>query len=193
MRSSVTFIVPPSAYTRSIAKRITNETYNWVSDPRWHPSGDKVIATKWYFSSRSLGAGEGWEFPVPVSAESPVEAGAGRRLVSKRLPMGWTKADYVEQQIGHEQFVWAGDDALIYAGNVKDVGGTYTYSKGVLASTKCIHSCFMRFQMFTRVSTPYSNVTYRRAWKRHLLMRSLVVQAGLHSLVMDAHLRSYVV
>lgn len=121
----------------SVAQRITNETYNWVSDPRWHPSGDKVIATKWYFSSRSLGAGEGWEFPVPaLNAGSPVqvEAGAGKRLVSKRLPRGWTKADYVEQQIGHEQFIWAGDDALIYAGNVKDVDGSYTYSKGALAS-----------------------------------------------------------
>jgi Tol biopolymer transport system component len=118
----------------SIAQRITNETYNWVSDPRWHPSGDKVVATKWYYSSRSLGAGEGWEFPVPaVHAQSQVEAGAGKRLVSKSLPMGWTKADYVEQQIGHEQFIWAGDDALIYAGNVRDVGGSYTYSKGALA------------------------------------------------------------
>jgi len=108
-----------------------------VSDPRWHPSGDKVIATKWYFSSRSLGAGEGWEFPVPaLNAGSPVrvEAGAGKRLVSKRLPMGWTKANYVEQQIGHEQFIWAGDDALIYAGNVRDVDGSYTHSKGALAS-----------------------------------------------------------
>ncbi|KAG2087033.1 uncharacterized protein F5147DRAFT_790992 [Suillus discolor] len=41
--------------------------------------------------------------------------------------------DYVEQQIGHEQFIWAGDDALIYAGNVRDVGGSYSYSKGALA------------------------------------------------------------
>lgn len=105
-----------------------------MSDPRWHPSGDKVIATKWYYSSRSLGAGEGWEFPVPtVHAQSQVEAGAGKRLVSKKLPVGWTKEDYVEQQIGHEQFIWAGDDALIYAGNVRDVGGSYSYSKGALA------------------------------------------------------------
>ncbi|OAX41869.1 hypothetical protein K503DRAFT_734746 [Rhizopogon vinicolor AM-OR11-026] len=124
---------------RADAQRITNETYNWVSDPRWHPSGDKVIATKWYFSSRSLGAGEGWEFPVPpVNAKSLVEVGAGKRIVSKRLPIGWTKEDYVEQQIGHEQFIWAGDDTLIYAGNVKDVDGTYTYSKDVHKGTYSI-------------------------------------------------------
>lgn len=124
------------------AQRITNETYNWVSDPRWHPSGDKVIATKWYYSSRSLGAGEGWEFPVPaVNTKSKVEIGAGKRLVSKSLPMGWTKADYVEQQIGHEQFIWAGDDTLIYAGNVIDVDGSYTYSKDV---HKGIYAIFQR-------------------------------------------------
>lgn len=119
-----------------------------MSDPRWHPSGDKVIATKWYYSSRSLGAGEGWEFPVPaVHAQSQVETGAGKRLVSKRLPMGWTKADYVEQQVGHEQFIWAGDDALIYSGNVRDVDGSYTYSKGALAfavsctCSSCAYRC----------------------------------------------------
>jgi hypothetical protein len=127
---------------KSIAQRITNETYNWVSDPRWHPSGDIVVATKWYFSSRSLGAGEGWEFPVPaVNAKSLVETGAGKRLVSKRLPMGWTKADYVEQQVGHEQFIWAGVDTLIYAANVKDVDGTYTYSKGTLTSAVSSMHC----------------------------------------------------
>ncbi|KAG0706559.1 hypothetical protein DFH29DRAFT_901726 [Suillus ampliporus] len=117
---------------RADARRITNETYNWVSDLRWHPSGDKVVATKRYYSSRSLGAGEGWEFSVPTfNTKSQIEVGAGKRLVSKNLPMGWTKADYVEQQIGYEQFIWAGDDALIYAGNVRDVDGSYTYSKDV--------------------------------------------------------------
>ncbi|KAG1734440.1 uncharacterized protein EDB91DRAFT_1146890 [Suillus paluster] len=124
------------------AQRITNETYNWVSDPRWHPAGDKVVATKWYYSSRSLGAGEGWEFPVPpINTKSQVEAGAGKRLVSKSLPMGWKKADYVEQQIGHEQFIWAGNDVLIYAGNVRDVDGSYTYSKDVHQG---IYSIFRR-------------------------------------------------
>ncbi|KAJ8593990.1 hypothetical protein M405DRAFT_879032 [Rhizopogon salebrosus TDB-379] len=55
--------------------------------------------------------------------------------------MGWSKADYVEQQVGHEQFIWAGVDALIYAANVKDVDGTYTYSKDV---HKGIYSIFRR-------------------------------------------------
>ncbi|KAG6332695.1 hypothetical protein ID866_6396 [Astraeus odoratus] len=117
---------------RSSAARVTNETYNWVSDPRWHPSGDKIIATKWYFSSRSLGGGEGWEYPVPAldGTEHRVEVNAGKRLVSRDLPLGWSKSDYVEQQIGYEHFSWAADDVVIYAGNVRDVQGSFQYGKG---------------------------------------------------------------
>ncbi|KAI6117523.1 hypothetical protein EDD16DRAFT_1481316 [Pisolithus croceorrhizus] len=118
---------------RLSARQVTNETYNWVSDPRWHPSGAKIIATKWYFSSRSLGAGEGWEYPVPSldDKEHPVEVNAGKRLISRDLPFGWSKSNYVEQQIGHEQFSWAADDVVVYAGNVRDSQGTFEYSKDV--------------------------------------------------------------
>ncbi|KAH7890028.1 hypothetical protein F5I97DRAFT_626000 [Phlebopus sp. FC_14] len=129
---------------RLAAIRVTNETYNWVSDPRWHPSGSKLVATKWYFSSRSLGAGEGWEYPVPSFSDAEghhVEVNAGKRLVSKVLPLGWTKSDYIEQQIGHEQFSWSADDALVYAGNVRDVGGSFQYSKDLHQG---IYSIFAR-------------------------------------------------
>ena len=51
------------------AQRVTNETYRWVSEPRFHPSGKTIIATKWYFTTRSLGGGEGWEYPVPSVEE----------------------------------------------------------------------------------------------------------------------------
>lgn len=61
-----------------------------------------------------------------------MEVNSGRRLVSKVLPLGWTKADYIEQQIGHEQFSWSGDDTLIYSGNVQDVLGAFEYSKGIV-------------------------------------------------------------
>ncbi|KAI5987546.1 hypothetical protein EDD15DRAFT_2173549 [Pisolithus albus] len=128
---------------RLSARRVTNETYNWVSDPRWHPSGAKIIATKWYFSSRSLGAGEGWEYPVPSldDKEHPVEVNAGKRLISRDLPFGWSKSDYVEQQIGYEQFLWAADDVVVYAGNVRDSQGAFTYSKDV---HKGIYSIFSK-------------------------------------------------
>ncbi|CAL1703396.1 unnamed protein product [Somion occarium] len=111
------------------AQRITNETYRWVSDARFHPSGTKLIATKWYTSSRSLGAGEGWEYPIPTSMDEVIEVGSGKRLVGRTLPAGWGPDRYGDQQVGSEQFIWHGNDTLIYSKNVKDTNGYYTYSK----------------------------------------------------------------
>ena len=116
---------------RCVAQRVTNETYRWVSDPRFHPSGTKIIATKWYFSQRSLGAGEGWEYDLPNVKETQIGIGSGKRLVGRSLPFGWDVEEYGEQQIGPEQFVWAGEDSLIYSKNMQDVDGTFQYSKDV--------------------------------------------------------------
>ncbi|KAF8162835.1 hypothetical protein B0H34DRAFT_794607 [Crassisporium funariophilum] len=117
------------------ARRVTNETYRWVSDARFHPSGDRVIATKWYTSERSLGAGEGWEYPVPSveglhKHSAAIEAGSGTRLVSRTLPRGWTAQEYGEQQIGPEQLLWQGNDSIVYSKNVVDQN-EFTYSKDV--------------------------------------------------------------
>lgn len=106
-----------------------------MSDARFHPSGTKVVATKWHFSSRSLGAGEGWEYSIPESSEDSVEAGRGKRLVGRTLPVGWGPEDYGDQQIGPEQFIWQGEDAVIYAKNVIDTNGQWTYSKGTCISS----------------------------------------------------------
>ncbi|EGN96264.1 hypothetical protein SERLA73DRAFT_94359 [Serpula lacrymans var. lacrymans S7.3] len=111
------------------ATRVTNETYHWVSDARFHPSGSKVVATKWYYTSRSLGSGEGWEYDISECAE--VGVGAGRRVVSRSLPTGWGATNYGDQQIGPEQFVWAGEDKLIFSKNIRDTQGTFAYSKDV--------------------------------------------------------------
>ena len=108
---------------------MTNETYRFVSDPRWHPDGDRVVATKWYFSGRSLGGPEAWEYSVP-SEPTQIEIASGKRLLSRTLPPGWTAEQYNDQQIGPEQALWAGNDALIYAKNVLDTQGTFQYSKG---------------------------------------------------------------
>ncbi|CAA7266376.1 unnamed protein product [Cyclocybe aegerita] len=118
------------------AQRVTNETYRWVSDARFHPSGSKVIATKWYTSSRSLGAGEGWEYSVPsledIRKQKPprIEVGSGKRVVSRSLPLGWTSERYGDQQIGPEQLIWHGGDSIIYAKNIRDPN-QFTYSKDV--------------------------------------------------------------
>lgn len=110
-----------------------------MSDARFHPSGTKVIATKWYTSGRSLGAGEGWEYPLPSKGEQ-ISVGSGRRVVGRQLAAGWGPEDYGDQQIGPEQFIWAGNDSLIFAKNVRDVDGTFQYSKDVHSGIYAIFS-----------------------------------------------------
>ncbi|THU96354.1 hypothetical protein K435DRAFT_722853 [Dendrothele bispora CBS 962.96] len=117
---------------RAGAQMVTNETYRYVTDARFHPSGKKVVATKWYTSGRSLGAGEGWEYDIPSSNTSTIAAGSGTRLVGRTLPPGWTMDNYGDQQIGPEQLIWSGEDALIYSKNVKrESTGSFEYSEDV--------------------------------------------------------------
>ena len=117
------------------AQRVTNETFRWFSDARFHPSGTKVIATKRYTGSRSLGAGEGWEYSVPSVRDlreglvSTIEAGSGVRRVSRSLPRGWTSEEYNNQQIGPEQLIWNGNDSIIYSKDVMD-SSVFQYNKG---------------------------------------------------------------
>ncbi|KAH9915780.1 uncharacterized protein BXZ73DRAFT_92563 [Epithele typhae] len=123
------------------AQRVTNETYRWVSDARFHPDGDKVVGTKWHTSSRSLPAGEAWEYLVPSAHKSnPVKKGDGKFLVGRTLPLGWDVEDYEHQQVGPNQFVWLGEDALVYSKNVRDVDGTWEYSKDVHQGIDAIYS-----------------------------------------------------
>ncbi|KAJ6515142.1 hypothetical protein C8R47DRAFT_1173056 [Mycena vitilis] len=115
------------------AKRVTNETFRWISDPRFHPSGNKIIATKWYTSSRSLGAGEGWEYTIPdldLAGNNTISAGSGTRVLGRTIPFGWTNEQYGEQQIGPEQFIWRGEDSVIFSKNVRDEN-EFSYSKDV--------------------------------------------------------------
>ena len=87
-----------------------------------------MVATKWYTSSRSIGAGEGWVYDLPEWG-SQVPLGSGQRIVSRTLPSGWTSAEYGNQQVGPEQSIWYGEDAVIYSKNVVDIDGTWTYNK----------------------------------------------------------------
>ncbi|KAK0210254.1 hypothetical protein DFS33DRAFT_1378240 [Desarmillaria ectypa] len=112
------------------ARRVTNETFRWVSDARFHPSGNKIIASKWYTSKITLSASEGWEYDVPsLSGEpqKPIKPQSGRRILGRTLPAGMTVGDYGNQQIGPEQFLWRSNDTLIYAKNVQD---SYIISEG---------------------------------------------------------------
>ncbi|KAJ7043643.1 hypothetical protein C8F04DRAFT_1366688 [Mycena alexandri] len=124
---------------RSDAQRVSNETYRWISDARFHPSGSDVIATKWYTSSRSLGAGEGWKYPVPDFTDNgTISVGSGARVLGRTLPLGWTNEQYGEQQIGPEQFIWRGEDSVIFSKNIRD-DHEFSYSKDV---HKGIYSIF---------------------------------------------------
>ncbi|KAF5379903.1 hypothetical protein D9757_007185 [Collybiopsis confluens] len=109
------------------AQRVTNETYRYVSNPRFHPSGNRIITSKWYTARVTIAASEGWEYPLPdLSAEqqpNSISSGSGRRVLGRTLPRGMIPSHYEEyanQQIGPEQFIWAGDDRLIFAKNVID-------------------------------------------------------------------------
>ncbi|KAK7049435.1 hypothetical protein VNI00_006036 [Paramarasmius palmivorus] len=111
------------------AQRITNETWRYVSGPRFYPSSSKVIGTKWYQGRVTLGAPEGWEYPLPdlrTSTPSTIPAGSGKRVLGRTLPPGRTVDEYANLQIGPEQFTFAGEDGLIYTKNVVDI---YTTSE----------------------------------------------------------------
>ncbi|OCH90621.1 hypothetical protein OBBRIDRAFT_887531 [Obba rivulosa] len=139
------------------ARRVTNETYRWVSDARFHPSGEKVIATKWYTSERSLGAGEGWVYAVPdvSSSVAPIKAGSGERVVGRTLPRGWGPEQYEDQQIGPEQLIWAGNDTLIWSKNVRDTNGVFTYSKDVHKGIYAIFSTNLTSKRTTTLVDAY--------------------------------------
>ncbi|THG95346.1 hypothetical protein EW026_g6293 [Hermanssonia centrifuga] len=140
---------------RISARRVTNETYRWVSDARFHPYEPKVIATKWYTSGRSLGAGEGWEYEVTDSSDETITVGSGKRLVGRTLPFGWGPGSYENQQIGPEQFIWYGNDSVIYAKNVIDSNGQYTYSKDVHSGIYSIFTTNLTTQKTTTLVRSY--------------------------------------
>lgn len=178
------------------AQRVTNETFRWVSDARFHPTESKVIATKWYTSSRSLGAGEGWEFPVPSlqqlrelqstsSSGYAVQQGSGTRLIGRTLPPGWDAAtQYGDQQIGPEQVIWASaGDGLIFSKNVIDQD-TFQYSKGtrsMLPSRTCFDTQFTRSQMYTKASTRYLSKISLQIRRKSLSVLTLAELVGLNS------------
>jgi hypothetical protein len=121
----------PQASNILPVQRVTNETYRWLSEPRFHPDGTHLIATKWYTSSRSLGAGEGWKYAVPEPRDNKtIAVGSGTRVLGRSLPRGWTNEQYGDQQIGPEQFIWRGEDSVIFSKNIRDEY-EFSYSKGI--------------------------------------------------------------
>ena len=46
----------------SNAKAVTNETFRLLNSPAWSPDGEFIVARKHFTASRSLGAGEVWQY-----------------------------------------------------------------------------------------------------------------------------------
>ncbi|KAE9398333.1 hypothetical protein BT96DRAFT_957632 [Gymnopus androsaceus JB14] len=109
---------------RLSAQRVTNETYRYVSSPRFHPSGKKIITSKWYTGRITIAASEGWEYTLPdlsiLQKPASISSGSGRRVLGRTLPRGMTVDDYADQVVGPEQFLYAGNDLVIFAKNVVD-------------------------------------------------------------------------
>ncbi|KAH7094192.1 hypothetical protein BKA62DRAFT_644774 [Auriculariales sp. MPI-PUGE-AT-0066] len=122
------------------AYQITNETFRYLSDPRWHPSGKRIIATKWYTGRITIAGGEGWEYavPLPPDAHRQVPIGTGSRLVERNLPNGWPASEYNTNPIGPEMLIWDGASAVIYALNTANDDGVYRDSKDVFTGVYSI-------------------------------------------------------
>ncbi|KAH8830826.1 hypothetical protein DL96DRAFT_1594464 [Flagelloscypha sp. PMI_526] len=105
-------------------RRVTNETYRWVTSPRFHPTNaSRMIAIRWMTPQYSdIGAPEGWAYDIPRLDEPQprIPQRGGIRVVGRTLPLGYGPDRYHEIHIGPEQFIWYGDDALIYAKNVQE-------------------------------------------------------------------------
>ena len=50
------------------AKSITKEKYRLLNNAVWTPDGESLVARKHYTSTRSVGAGEMWQYPLSGSA-----------------------------------------------------------------------------------------------------------------------------
>ncbi|KIY66625.1 composite domain of metallo-dependent hydrolase [Cylindrobasidium torrendii FP15055 ss-10] len=114
---------------RKEARRITNETWRWLSAPSWHPTGSRIIASKWYQGRVTLAASEGWEYDASTLS-------AGQKLLGRTLPVGKTVENYGDMQIGPEQFIWRTEETLIYSKNVADdffIGEDHDVHRGVYA------------------------------------------------------------
>jgi hypothetical protein len=105
-----------------------------------------------------IGAPEGWAYDIPRLDEPQpkIPQRGGIRIVGRTLPLGYGPDRYHEIHIGSEQFIWYGDDALIYAKNVQE--DFWHYGKGMtmvwyLELTTEIMEIFTRESMLSRCLT----------------------------------------
>ncbi|KAL4792222.1 hypothetical protein BDV19DRAFT_392396 [Aspergillus venezuelensis] len=122
---------------RSSTVQQTNSTFRFFSTPAFHPTEDRIIATKWFLSGRPNGAGETWEIPLlhTKDANRALPERGGRRLIERTLPQSWSKERYFESQLGAEQARYTSSgDGIIFTRNARDDdSGKFSYNKDVHA------------------------------------------------------------
>ncbi|MES1917664.1 MAG: hypothetical protein MHM6MM_009377, partial [Cercozoa sp. M6MM] len=100
--------------------QVTDERYQWLANPTWSPDGTRVVCVKFYYTERSMGSGELWEYDVAEFLRTR-EIQRGTRLV------GRTSSD---SQIGPEEPAYAADGSVFFSLNRRDEsGGVWQYNK----------------------------------------------------------------
>ncbi|TMM32291.1 DUF5050 domain-containing protein [Polaribacter aestuariivivens] len=94
----------------SEAKSITKEKYRLLNNAVWTPDGKSLVARKHYTSTRSVGAGEMWQYPL--------SGDAGLRLTSRKN----------DQQDVNDPSISADGKYLYYAEDMYP-GGFFQYNK----------------------------------------------------------------
>eukprot|EP00735_Rhodelphis_limneticus_P002371 TRINITY_DN1321_c0_g1::TRINITY_DN1321_c0_g1_i1::g.20035::m.20035 TRINITY_DN1321_c0_g1::TRINITY_DN1321_c0_g1_i1::g.20035 ORF type:complete len:1153 (+),score=393.41,sp/Q3SGT4/TOLB_THIDA/27.36/5e-06,Amidohydro_5/PF13594.1/1e-11,Amidohydro_5/PF13594.1/5.1e+03,PD40/PF07676.7/1.3e+03,PD40/PF07676.7/1.7e+03,PD40/PF07676.7/2.8e+02,PD40/PF07676.7/0.00012,PD40/PF07676.7/24,PD40/PF07676.7/2.8e+03,PD40/PF07676.7/2.4,PD40/PF07676.7/2.4,PD40/PF07676.7/1.2e+04,PD40/PF07676.7/2.2e+03,PD40/PF07676.7/3.6e+03,Ami len=95
--------------------QVSDSTYRWVSSAVWHPDGKSVATVKWYYSSRSLGAGEIWMYNVTENVKSD-----GMKLLGRNSP-----------QLGPEEPFFSPDGKYLYFSRNTMDSYEFNYSKDV--------------------------------------------------------------
>ena len=94
----------------SEARAVTNETFRLLNSPAWSPDGQFIVARKHFTASRSLGAGEVWQYHI--------SGGNGVML---------TERPNDQKDLGEPAF--SSDGKYIYFSQDDTPGKTFHYSK----------------------------------------------------------------
>lgn len=94
----------------SDAKQITEEDFRLLNNAVWTPDGNSLIARKHFTSSRSLGAGEMWQYHIT--------GGSGLKITERKN----------DQQDVNEPFVSPDGEYLYYSEDMYP-GGNFQYNK----------------------------------------------------------------